>query len=202
MQAVTEAAFRTWATSQGIRVGDPAYPYYPRDLSFPSSSVRRFWDNPDSEAELRALHRAAIDCLHAAESIVVWFRFRGLIQGAARDSGSRPDAKHILEPFREFGDSDGIKFSLHEIPQLLDLLGAVARFGWCVDWDAFVVPEHGDIVLFLDHHDVIWAQFKTDALQSRFVEEMAERGWRLPTDYPDATFKPQDWIGGDNSSPP
>jgi hypothetical protein len=50
-----------------------------------------------------------------------------------------------------------------------------------------------------DHHDVIHVSFRSGTDLKRFVDDMAGRGFSLPTEVPDATFKAPDWMKGRES---
>jgi hypothetical protein len=45
-----------------------------------------------------------------------------------------------------------------------------------------------------DHHDVIHADFRSEKDVERWVGEMSKRGFDLPDDLPDATFKRPSWM--------
>jgi hypothetical protein len=65
--------------------------------------------------------------------------------------------------------------------------------GWTHD-DLFVVPDHGQQFLGLDHHHVVHVQCASEPELQRFIDHMARAGYRLPDEIPDATFKRPHWM--------
>ena len=45
-----------------------------------------------------------------------------------------------------------------------------------------------------DHHDVVHVSFRDQATMEKFINTMAEKGFELPEDIPDETFKRPDWM--------
>src|SRR5262249_59963833 len=87
-----------------------------------------------------------------------------------------------------------VEFSRTEQDKLVTLLFATTIFGWSVSEDVYVVPDHGRHLLQTDHHGVIHLSFRTEASLDRSIDEMERRGFSLPTELPDSTFKHPGWM--------
>ena len=56
------------------------------------------------------------------------------------------------------------------------------------------MPDHGRYLLQTDHHNVIHAIFRHEEDVNRWVAEMERRGFALPGEVPDPTFKQPKWM--------
>jgi hypothetical protein len=92
------------------------------------------------------------------------------------------------------GTANIVEFSRSEQDKLLTLLFTTTIFGWSVYEDLYVVPDHGRYLLQTDHHNVIHVIFRSEADVNRWVEEMERRGFALPDEVPDPTFKQPKWM--------
>jgi hypothetical protein len=90
-----------------------------------------------------------------------------------------------------------LRFARSEFTELAALLLAFAIGGWNVDDDIVVVPDHARYLVRLSHHAVVHVQCRDPESVEPLVTHMRERGWELPTEVPDATFKVPAWMGGD-----
>ena len=92
------------------------------------------------------------------------------------------------------GTSDVVEFSRDESTELVTLLFSTSIFGWSAGEDLYVVPDHGRCLLQTDHHEVMHVQFGQPADAATWVRAMTERGFPLPDEPPDATFKWPRWM--------
>ena len=92
------------------------------------------------------------------------------------------------------GTADVVAFDRSDFDTLVTLLFSTTVFGWSVGEDLYVVPDHARHVLQTDHHDVIHVSFRTFDEIGRWVSEMAQRGFDLPDELPDETFKRPSWM--------
>ena len=67
-------------------------------------------------------------------------------------------------------------------------------FGCSVAEDLYVVPDHARCILQTDHHNVIHVSCRNSADIDTWVKGMQERGFALPEDLPDSTFKTPGWM--------
>jgi hypothetical protein len=92
------------------------------------------------------------------------------------------------------GTADVVEFMRDEFDMLLTLIYSTTVFGVSVGEDLYIVPNDGRCILQTDHHDVIHVHFRQSAEVDRWVSEMAMRGFPLPEDLPDETFKQPPWM--------
>jgi hypothetical protein len=97
------------------------------------------------------------------------------------------------------GWTGAVRFGHEEEDTVVALLYASLAFGWCVDDDLFFVPDHGRQLLQTDHHDVIHVECLSEEQVQRLVGQMAQAGYELPREPPDATFKWPAWMGSAES---
>jgi hypothetical protein len=102
---------------------------------------------------------------------------------------------HILQGLGlPLGTADVVIFDRVDLPTLIILLFSTTVFGWSVEEDVYVVPDHGRHVLQTDHHEVIHVSFRDAGEIGHWVSQMAQQGFDLPEDVPDATFKRPSWM--------
>ena len=87
-----------------------------------------------------------------------------------------------------------LRFDSSEVTSLIALFLAFATAGWNINDDLCVVPDHRQFLVRVSHHAVLHVECSTPELIEGLVAHMAERGWRLPTEVPDATFKIPSWM--------
>ena len=88
----------------------------------------------------------------------------------------------------------GCRVFAAEYDRLVTLLFSTTIFGWSVGEDLYVVPEHGRHLLQTDHHGVIHMSFRTEESLNHCIVEMDRRGFPLPDEVPDSTFKQPRWM--------
>jgi hypothetical protein len=81
-----------------------------------------------------------------------------------------------------------------ECGALVTLLFSTTIFGWSVQEDTYVVPDNGRYLLQTDHHNVVHVVFRDATDVAPFVQRMEVRGFSLPDEPPDSTFKHPDWM--------
>jgi hypothetical protein len=81
-----------------------------------------------------------------------------------------------------------------QLDEVLTTCFGAALFGSAVRDDIFAVPEHGRCIIGVDHHDVVNVSFADPSEMDGFIAHMSAKGFELPTEAPDATFKPQPWM--------
>jgi hypothetical protein len=63
-----------------------------------------------------------------------------------------------------------------------------------VNEDLYIVPDTGRHIVKTNHHGVIHVSFGSSDDVQAFIQFMAERGFILPDELPDATFKRPEWM--------
>jgi hypothetical protein len=197
MKTLTESAFLAWADSAGLGF-DPRYPHS-AVLKFQADSGQgRFWEVPP-EPECRPYFVLAfLELLGGWQHCHVW-RHLGRWPDAAEPSRINDVVElNILKGLGlPLGTADVVTFDRSELDALVTLMFVTTIFGWSVAEDLYIVPDHARYVLQTDHHNVIHVAFRNPADVDEWVKRMDERGYSLPEDVPDKTFKQPDWMKGD-----
>lgn len=195
MRTTTEREFLRWAAGRGLGL-DPQYPDA-AVLDYQGGSDARFWVVP-AEPERRPYFVASLlELLGDWHTCYVW-----------RHLGSWPDPNDIdgqrvndvveLRVLQglglPLGTADIVTFDRSELDALITLLFSTTIFGWSVGEDLYVVPDHARQVLQTDHHRVIHVSFRDSGDVGRWVSEMAQKGFALPEELPDATFRRPSWM--------
>ena len=196
MRALTEAEFLTWAADRGLTL-DPQYPDM-AVLSFAAGAGdARFWEIPHKPERRPYFLASLLELLGNWNSCFAW-----------RHLGSWPAPEH-LDPQRindvveyeilkglgiPMGSGSVVEFARSDSPALVTLLFSTSVFGWSVGEDLYVVPDHARYVLQTDHHDAVHVIFRDSVDVDPWVAEMTKRGFPLPDELPDETFKQPDWM--------
>jgi hypothetical protein len=193
MKTLTESAFLAWAERSGLCL-DPRYPHS-AVLSFAHPHSSRFWEVPP-EPECRPYF-----ILSFLELMGDWqhcYAWRHLGSWAASAEPSRINDLVELRIRMGLGLADGtadvVSFARAELDSLLTLMFSTTIFGWSVADDLYVVPDRARYILQTDHHGVTHVSFRNSTDVDEWVRQMEERGFTLPDDLPDSTFKTPEWM--------
>ena len=197
MRTVAEADFLRWAEVRGLGL-DPQYPESAVLTFRPDAGNARFWCIPPEPERRPYFVASLLELLGDWRSCFVW-----------RHLGSWPSSDH-LDPQRindvveyhilnglglPVGTADVVEFERAEFSLLVTLLFSTTVFGWSVSEDLYVLPDHARYLLQTDHHNVIHVEYRHDKDVSPWIEEMSDRGFPLPDELPDETFKQPEWMG-------
>jgi hypothetical protein len=86
-------------------------------------------------------------------------------------------------------------FGADELDRLLAVAFVHMALGWHVSDDLFLVPDHGQQLLQIDHHRAMHVEFKVAEQMEEFIRHMREGNFLLPSVVPDETFKQPHWMG-------
>jgi hypothetical protein len=100
------------------------------------------------------------------------------------------------------GTAQVVEFDRTELTPLVTLLFSTTIFGWSVAEDLYVIPDHARFIVKTDHHGVVHVEFQSDDDLSCWVTQLAQKGFTLPDETPDATFKTPDWMEGSEAVRP
>lgn len=194
MRTLTESAFLSRIRDLGVRVDD-RYPQSAILAFHPNPGLDRFWEIP-AEPERRPYF---IACMLAQmgdwKSCYAW-----------RHMGSWPAS---AEPLRindvvelrilrglelPLGTGDVVEFNRGDEDRLITLIFATTVFGWSVGQDLYLVPNDGRYILKATHHGVVDVAFRDTSDLERWAIRMGEKGFSLPSDVPDSTFKVPTWM--------
>lgn len=194
MNTLTEAAFLVWADRAGLSL-DPRYPESAVLVFRPDPQQDRFWEVP-AEPERRPYFLLSfLELMGDWQECYVW-----------RHLGSWPEfadplrindvvERQILEGLGlPLGTADVVRFERAELVKLVTLMFSTTVFGWSVGEDLYVIPDHARYIIQTDHHNVIHVSCRSSADVDEYVRLMEERGFGLPEEVPDSTFKPPDWM--------
>jgi len=200
MKTLTESAFLAWADSAGLCL-DPRYPHSAVLTFRPDPKQDRFWEVP-AEPEVRPYFILSfLELMGDWQECYAW-----------RHLGSWPesvDPSHINEIVERqilgglglpLGTADVVGFERAELDKLVTLMFSTTVFGWSVAEDIYVVPDHARCILQTDHHNVIHVSCRSSGDVDEWVRQMADRGFVLPEEVPDSTFKQPDWMKGEGQS--
>lgn len=196
MELIPSDRFLTWAKSHEI-APDARYDE-PRCLVYvPNRDIKRFWLKPERGTAWPRFLYAILGGVRKWSGGYFWPR-----GGQTRYGGNSgwPETALRRAAFKLIGIPDGfagaVRFEQTEFGELQTLLFTYLAAASHVGDDVFVVPEHGDQMVWLDHHDVVHVSFREEDFVAPFVARMAKGGFQLPTALPDETFKRQSWMKG------
>ena len=194
MKTLTESAFLAWADGAGLCL-DPRYPQSAVLVFRPDPHQDRFWETP-AEPECRPYFiLSLLELMGEWQECYAW-----------RHLGSWPES---VDPLRvndvvelqilkglgmPLGTADVVSFARAELDRFVTLIFSTTIFGWSVGEDLYVVPDHARYILQTDHHNVIHVSFRNPIDVETWVKAMEERGFPLPADVPDSTFKRPEWM--------
>jgi hypothetical protein len=192
--SVSEAEFLRWAATRGL-APDSDYPQS-AVLKYRAGGESRFWLVPPQPERRPYFIAMLLELLGEWEACYVW-RHSGSWPGVY-DMTGRVNDRIEYQILRGIGmpmaSADVVCFSRGEIDLLITLIFSTTIFGWSVGEDLYIVPDHARQILQTDHHDVIHVDFRDANDVDRWVAAMADEGFDLPDDPPDATFERPPWM--------
>lgn len=201
MQPVSRVEFLRSVADRGIGV-DPRYPDSDCLTILPPTDHRRFWVVPGDPAGWPYFVASLLGGLDEWATGLLWPR-SGHWPKSEQSQSYNAGVRDII--LRGAGIPDGwagaIQFDCDEEDALVAVLFAFVAFGWCGDDDVFFIPDHARQMLQTDHHDVIHAECRSEERVLQLVAHMAEKGYDLPAEPPDWTFKRPAWMGGGEAPP-
>ena len=195
MDLVTADQFLSWLNTTSIafdgRYEEPRCLVY-----FPYRTFHRFWEVPPQASNVPHFVSTLLDGMDAWGSCHVWPR-GGLWPSAHRHEqvGDRVRRLILSAAGIPEGFSGAVRFDAADLDRLVTVAFAYLSFGWNVRDDLFIIPDHARQLLHADHHDVIHVEFADEPGVAPFVHHMQQKGFPLPEDPPDPTFKTPDWMG-------
>lgn len=194
MKTLAESAFLAWVENAGLCL-DPQYPESAVLVFRPDPQQDRFWEVPAEPERRPSFILSLLELMDDWQECYAW-----------RHLGSWPES---ADPLRindvielrilkglglPTGTADVVTFEKAELDRLVTLMFVTTIFGCSVNEDLYIVPDHARYILHTDHHNVIHVSCRSSADVDRWVKHMAERGFPLPDDLPDSTFKKPQWI--------
>ena len=198
MRTLSEQEFLSWAEARGLSL-NPQYPESAVLAFHDDSTDARFWDVPTAPERRPYFLASLLDLCGDWTSCFVW-----------RHLGSWPslediDTRRINDVVEHqllsgiglpMGTADVVEFTHEDYAALICLLLTTTIFGWSVGEDLYILPNHARYLLQTDHHNVCHVVFRDGNDVPAWEAEMSRRGFPLPDEVPDATFKPPPWMQG------
>jgi hypothetical protein len=155
----------------------------------------RFWTFDRADRGIFELFARLVDGLAPWSWSFVWPR-GGEWQGddVPRDRLESLRISAAIGPLVPPGYRGAIQYHESERSFFISRLVRRARVAWNTFDDLFVIPDHGQCMLGLDHHGVMHVDCADGRRMQAFIEHMVAGGYRLPDDVPDWTFKKPDWM--------
>lgn len=194
MKTLTEPAFLAWAEGAGLHL-DPRYPQSAVLMFRSGPQPARFWGVPAEPERRPYFIWSLLELMGDWEECYAWRHMgswpRSVDSSRINDVVELQILKGLGLPV---GTAEIVNFNRAELDKLVTLMFSTTIFGWSVGEDLYVVPDHTRCVLQTDHHDVIHVSFRDSADVAEWVSQMEDRGFPLPDDVPDPTFKRPEWM--------
>ena len=162
-----------------------------------ASHHSRFWMPPPVVSDLLNFLNAALDS--ASTSGPFYFYRRAWSSWHYGDDGSVRNqivdrmvgAAGVPPDF--FG---ALRLSQSEWREILTIISAHYVFAWSVNEDLFIIPEDASCIPMVSHHGELRGTFPSENNLTKFVSAMSAKGFDLPEEVPDPTFKIPPWMRG------
>src|SRR5262245_27670340 len=196
MRTHREDEFLAWADRSGFQI-DPRYPHSAVLTFRPDPEQDRFWEVPIHAEQRPYFITSLLDCMGERQACYAWRHMGSWPRSAGADRINDVVELRILEGLGlPLGSNAVVEFARSEYDKLVTLLFSTTIFGWSAGEDLYIVPSDGQHLLQTDHHGVVHVSFRTEDSLKRCVEEMERRGFPLPDEVPDSTFKEPRWMKG------
>ncbi len=194
MERIEEKTFIEVVSQLGITV-DSRYPET-AGLNFAiDSKISRFWEIPEEARNIPYFVETILSALDAWESVYVWKQMGGWFT-SIKGERLNDDVQAVI--YQGIGitenNADILRFARNELTELVTLTFNQLVFGWHVGDDLYIIPDHGRQMIKTSHHDVVHVYVRDQSTMERFINTMAAKGFELPEDIPDGTFKRPDWM--------
>jgi hypothetical protein len=154
--------FIAWADGAGYQL-DPRYPHSAVLQFRPDPQLDRFWEVP-LEPEVRPHFIACVlNCMGDWQACYAWRHLGRWPESADPERLNDVVELRVLHGLGlPFGTNAVVEFSRAEYDRLVTLLFSTTIFGWSVNEDLYIVPNHGRHLLQTDHHGVILQTARVD----------------------------------------
>lgn len=197
MRTHREDEFLAWAERSGFQI-DSRYPDSAVLTFRPDSEHHRFWEVPIHPEQRPYFIASILEGIGDWQACYAWRHLGSWPPSAVPERINDVVELRILEGLGlPLGTNAVVEFTRLEYAKLVTLLFSTTIFGWSVGDDLYVVPDHAQHLLQTDHHGVIHVSFRTEDGLKPYVEEMERRGFPLPNEVPDPTFKQPQWMKSD-----
>ncbi len=192
MKRIEANEFLSWAEAHGIGI-DPEYAHnWPRNLAFLTGNrIGRYWEC--CSGDVRSQLVIMLEALRPWSSMYLWPKSPEWLTEILNDD--RTTHGTLLAPvLPDDGFEGAYRFGSEERDDLIRVLSCAIDSSFSWSEDLFVVPDSGRAIVMTDHHGVIHVDFAAQNQCDAYVAALAEHRIYLPTEAPDPTFKPVDWM--------
>lgn len=194
MELTTNETFLEWV--KGFGIGIPAGQNYPPVLGFvPARGDSRFWETPSDSRELLALVTLCLDNLDSWHSCWLYKREGAWTYGGEAGASGSDHGLDVITRWVGIPDgfSGSVRFDQADRASLVLGLMIYAQHARNTSYDLFLVPDHGQQFLWLDHGGALFVFFADSSRVGPFVSRMEAFGFALPTT-PPSGFTWQPWM--------
>jgi hypothetical protein len=188
--------FLEWAKKRGVVPTSTASATY-RHIKLQSETVvSRYWIVPYDTDELREDEVKLFYIASAIHALDDWQECGIMKTVPGWLSYEEPYLPRIFGLLGIPADFDGpVLVDQSEKPTLFSLAQTLCAFGWNVNFDAYLVPDHGKQMLFIDHDIGVVGYFADEESCQTYTERLAKDGITLPTKPPTRFLRWEDWMG-------
>jgi hypothetical protein len=191
IRTLSPEAFLVWTADRGIG-RDPQVPHSEHLVFAGGRGVSGYWPYPDAASGVPHFVGTLLSAVRPNDRYWVYPE-RGY-WSLGRDAESWPQTRVWRATVHAIGVPAGLRgavgFNSTDWNELCAMLFLQITLGPSVHIDTIVIPETGNAVLYFEHHNVVWGTFRDQAGFDAVVAAMDRAGYPLPTEPPDATFKP------------
>jgi hypothetical protein len=194
MDLVPNERFFSWLATTEVRPDDRYQP--PSCLAYvPHRNAHRFWCLPHPGAAIPYFVQSLLDGLDPWFACYVWPRDGEWPVALEEDDvAERVRGLIVAGAGVPAGFAGAVRFTSAEADRLAAVVFAHLTFGWSVPDDLFIIPDHARQLLQTDHHDVVHVEFAEEGRVAPYIEHMKRKGYDLPAELPDWTFRKPDWM--------
>jgi hypothetical protein len=200
-QAVSADDFLAWAARVSIGF-DPRYPGTDCLSLLPPRGSSRFWELPDHPYSIPYVVEAILDGLDQWEAGYLWPRAG---RWPAWVDPGLPNERVRDVVWRGLGMpaswAGAALVGREERPLVVAALFASLALGGDSCSDLYFVPHTGRQIVWAGHHDAIHVECADETRALEVVRHMERKGFALPTEPPDATFRRPAWMPQEPAEP-
>ena len=189
IRTLSPEAFVVWTADRGI--GRNSRSPESGHLRFTAGGVSRCWLYPGVAAELPHFIGALLSAVRPNDRYWV-YPARGA-WSLGREADASPQTRVFRAAVHALGVPAGMRgavgFNSTDWNELCAMLFLQVILGPSVGVDAIVIPENASAILYLDHHQVVWTEFRDQASLDSVIAAMDRAGYPLPDEPSDEPFK-------------
>ena len=184
MKLVSPQEFLPWALTRDI-APDPRYKAPQCLVYVPYRAYCRFWNQPTNGGAIPYFLGHVLAGLDPWSACYAWPRGGRWPEPRETDYwAARVRTSILLGADIPPGFPGAVRYEAGEAGSLVTVATAQTLFGSNAADDLFIVLDHGEQFLWIDHHDVVHVEFAEEGRVAPFVRHMASKGFELPVTVP------------------